>query len=313
MNTTISTNISHTEPRLLAMTFRSMKSTPPGLALGVVYLIVTILAVIGNTIVLLGFIVATSLHRKKSVFVVSLTCADFLTAFFAFLIFMDIPKSASLQVTNYCIFVTSVLSLTAIGIERYIAIVASPLVYASNVMTKSMLIVLILLWFVPLLVWILIFKFFHMDNSMVMDLITGIFVILLLFLNTSVYLAIYRYIKHQEKELRAFGRNFNRVKRTAHILKVFAIITGIMWMCWFPSFVLIVISFCVEQMRNDVWMYCTICVRILLRVNSMANPPIYWWQIPEYRKALREIRRNVGLIPTDISLSDLAQYLPTPV
>ncbi|KAJ8263303.1 hypothetical protein COCON_G00157600 [Conger conger] len=286
-------------------------------------LVIAVLAVLGNVLVCWAVCLNSNLQSITNFFVVSLAVADIAVGVLA------IPFSITIS-TGFCghfygcLFIacfvlvltqSSIFSLLAIAIDRYIAI-KIPLRYNSLVTGQRAKGIIAICWVLsviigltPMLGWN---KYTNPDNStapcptgmmaclfeavVVMDYMVyfNFFACVLvpLLLMLGIYLRIFMAARHQLKliELKAVHGEKSRstLQKEVHAAKSLAIIVGLFAVCWLPLHIINCFTlFCPGCDRPMVLiMYLAI---ILSHANSVVNPFIYAYRIREFRLTFRRI------------------------
>ncbi|KAJ8379527.1 hypothetical protein SKAU_G00003050 [Synaphobranchus kaupii] len=289
-------------------------------------LVIAVLAVLGNVLVCWAVCLNSNLQSITNFFVVSLAVADIAVGVLA------IPFSITIS-TGFCahfygcLFIacfvlvltqSSIFSLLAIAIDRYIAI-KIPLRYNSLVTGQRAKGIIAICWVLsviigltPMLGWnkytdptnstcptgmmeCLFEEVVVMDYMVYFNFFACVLVPLLLML--GIYLCIFMAARHQLKliELKAVHGEKSRstLQKEVHAAKSLAIIVGLFAVCWLPLHIINCFTlFCPHCDRPSVWiMYLAI---ILSHANSVVNPFIYAYRIREFRHTFRKIiRRHV--------------------
>ncbi|KAK6313012.1 adenosine A2a receptor a [Coregonus clupeaformis] len=292
----------------------------------VLELLIAILSVLGNVLVCWAVCLNSNLQSITNFFLVSLAVADIAVGV------LGIPFAIVISTgfcSNFygCLFIacfvlvltqSSIFSLLAIAIDRYIAI-KIPLRYNSLVTGQRAKGIIAVCWVLsiiigltPMLGWN---KFTERPNStcppglmeclfeevVVMDYMVyfNFFacVLMPLLLMLVIYLRIFMAARHQLKliELKAVhgGKSHSTLQKEIHAAKSLAIIVGLFAICWLPLHIINCFTlFCPQCTRPPLWIiYVAI---ILSHGNSVVNPFIYAYRIQEFRHTFqRVIRRHV--------------------
>lgn len=284
-------------------------------------LVIAVLAVLGNVLVCWAVCLNSNLQSITNFFVVSLAVADIAVGVLA------IPFSITIS-TGFCahfygcLFIacfvlvltqSSIFSLLAIAIDRYIAI-KIPLRYNGLVTGQRAKGIIAICWVLsiiigltPMLGWnkytkptnttcptgmreCLFEEVVVMDYMVYFNFFACVLVPLVLML--GIYLRIFMAARHQLKliELKAVHGEKSRstLQKEVHAAKSLAIIVGLFAVCWLPLHIINCFTlFCPECARPSVWiMYLAI---ILSHANSVVNPFIYAYRIREFRQTFRRI------------------------
>ncbi|XP_056319419.1 adenosine A2a receptor a [Danio aesculapii] len=289
-------------------------------------LLIALLSVLGNVLVCWAVGLNSNLQSITNFFVVSLAVADIAVGVLA--IPFSIAISTGFCANFYgCLFIacfvlvltqSSIFSLLAIAIDRYIAI-KIPLRYNSLVTGQRARGIIAICWVLsviigltPMLGWhktrsqaaqngtcppgmmeCLFEEVVVMDYMVYFNFFACVLVPLLLML--AIYLRIFMAARHQLKciESKAIPcelKSRSTLQKEVHAAKSLAIIVGLFAVCWLPLHIINCFTlFCPECDRPPALiMYLAI---ILSHANSVVNPFIYAYRIREFRQTFRKIVR----------------------
>ncbi|XP_017574607.1 adenosine A2a receptor a [Pygocentrus nattereri] len=287
-------------------------------------LLIALLSILGNVLVCWAVGLNTNLQSITNFFVVSLAIADITVGVLA--IPFSVVISTGFCANFYgCLFIacfvlvltqSSIFSLLAIAIDRYIAI-KIPLRYNSLVTGQRAKAIIAVCWVLsviigltPMLGWhkghrmelfnsscppgmieCLFEEVVIMDYMVYFNFFACVLVPLLLML--AIYLRIFMAARHQLKciELKAMPcelKSRSTLQKEVQAAKSLAIIVGLFAVCWLPLHIINCFTlFCPQCERPAVWiMYLAI---ILSHANSVVNPFIYAYRIREFRHTFRKI------------------------
>ncbi|XP_036163329.1 adenosine receptor A2a [Myotis myotis] len=295
----------------------------------VVELAIAVLAVLGNVLVCWAVWLNSNLQNVTNFFVVSLAAADIAVGVLAipFAITISIGFCAA---CHSCLFLacfvlvltqSSIFSLLAIAIDRYIAI-RIPLRYnglVTGARAKGIIAVCWVLSFAigltPMLGWnscswprddrnrsqvcgegqvaCLFEDVVPMNYMVYYNFFACVLVPLLLMLGIylRIFLAARRQLKQMESQPLPGGRTRSTLQKEVHAAKSLAIIVGLFALCWLPLHIVNCFTFfCPGCQHAPPWlMYLAI---ILSHSNSVVNPFIYAYRIREFRQTFRKIIRS---------------------
>ncbi|KAM8818427.1 adenosine receptor A2a isoform 1-T3 [Rhynchonycteris naso] len=295
----------------------------------VVELAIAVLAVLGNVLVCWAVWLNSNLQNVTNYFVVSLAAADIAVGVLAipFAITISIGFCA---VCHSCLFFacfvlvltqSSIFSLLAIAIDRYIAI-RIPLRYnglVTGARAKGIIAICWVLSFAigltPMLGWnsctlltedgnnsqiceadqvaCLFEDVVPMNYMVYYNFFACVLVPLLLMLGIylRIFLAARRQLKQMESQPLPGERARSTLQKEVHAAKSLAIIVGLFALCWLPLHIINCFTFfCPECSHAPPWlMYLAI---ILSHSNSVVNPFIYAYRIREFRQTFRKIIRS---------------------
>jgi len=199
------------------------------------------------------------------------------------------------KITAFCLCGVSLCTMTAISIDRFLA-VQYPMRYQAAITAKpSALNTLVVI------IWIHNFVFvgFYVWNWPVYFIMVATGVCLFISVSTFCYINIYRIVRHHQTRIQAQQQaaqqnatdgdtcNMMRMKRSALNTFIFYIA---MILCYFP----IIISLCVASIMSknlpEVWHLADTVVFL----NSLVNPLLYCWRLREIRMAVLKILRQMS-------------------
>ena len=263
------------------------------------------LAIGGNFLVVLAVFLDPNKNLRSPFnhFVASLGFADLLVGLLACPMSAVYPIAEGLKQTNqqyrvwmhmiYFITCTaSLLSLTALTFDRYVAIVY-PLVYRTKLSPLRAFLVSVLLWIASVLVsqiYLVVgdnkFRFVFANTAIAITFAA------LTFTNVKIY----KYLRCQIHTWKNWPNNTREnlvmkqaLQRERKTTRTLFVALGIFTACYLPSCVCIyVINFCctcdclfVNWARNIQW--------VLVLANSSVNPFVYAWKLRNFRKAFKSI------------------------
>ncbi|XP_006901488.1 PREDICTED: adenosine receptor A2a [Elephantulus edwardii] len=288
-----------------------------------VELAIAVLAILGNVLVCWAVWLNSNLQNVTNYFVVSLAAADIAVGVLAipFAITISMGFCAA---CHGCLFIacfvlvltqSSIFSLLAIAIDRYIAI-RIPLRYnglVTGTRAKGIIAVCWVLSFVigltPMLGWnkcgqkasnqscsavgqvtCLFEDVVPMNYMVYYNFLACVLVPLLAMLGIylRIFLAARRQLKQMESQPAPGERTRSTLQKEVHAAKSLAIIVGLFALCWLPLHVINCFTFFCPQLDHaPPWlMYLAI---ILSHSNSVVNPFIYAYRIREFRQTFRRI------------------------
>ncbi|XP_056303138.1 adenosine A2a receptor b [Danio aesculapii] len=299
----------------------------------VLELVIAILAVAGNVLVCWAVCLNSNLQSITNFFVVSLAVADIAVGVLA------IPFAVTISIgfcSNFhgCLFIacfvlvltqSSVFSLLAIAVDRYIAI-KIPLRYNSLVTGRRAKGIIAVCWILsvvigltPMFGWntsidagtntscpqgmteCLFEKVVTMGYMVYFNFFGCILIPLfaMLAIYTWIFTAARRQLRQMEQKLAHLQGHAHRegsssrstLQKEVHAAKSLAIIVGLFAVCWLPLHIINCFTlFCPQCDRPQDWvMYLAI---ILSHANSVINPFIYAYRIREFRQTFRRIIRQ---------------------
>uniref|UniRef100_A0A8C6R5C0 Adenosine receptor A2 n=1 Tax=Nannospalax galili TaxID=1026970 RepID=A0A8C6R5C0_NANGA len=295
-----------------------------------VELAIAVLAVLGNVLVCWAVWINSNLQNVTNYFVVSLAAADIAVGVLAIPFAITI-STGFCAACHGCLFFacfvlvltqSSIFSLLAIAIDRYIAI-RIPLRYnglVTGVRAKGIIAICWVLSFAigltPMLGWNSCSQVKGVENNTQQPCDEGqvtclfedvvpmnymvyynffAFVLVPLLLMLGIYLRIFlaarRQLKQMESQPLPGERARSTLQKEVHAAKSLAIIVGLFALCWLPLHVINCFTFfCPSCSHAPLWlMYLAI---VLSHSNSVVNPFIYAYRIREFRQTFRKIIRS---------------------
>lgn len=294
-----------------------------------VELAIAVLAVLGNVLVCWAVWLNSNLQNVTNYFVVSLAAADIAVGVLAIPFAITI-STGFCAACHGCLFIacfvlvltqSSIFSLLAIAIDRYIAI-RIPLRYNGLVTGSRAKGIIAICWVLsfaigltPMLGWnncsqpqeggnhsrdcgpgqvaCLFEDVVPMDYMVYYNFFACVLLPLLLMLGIylRIFLAARRQLKQMEGQPLPGERTRSTLQKEVHAAKSLAIIVGLFALCWLPLHIINCFTlFCPKCGHAPPWlMYLAI---ILSHTNSVVNPFIYAYRIREFRQTFRRIIRS---------------------
>ncbi|XP_019949197.1 adenosine A2a receptor a [Paralichthys olivaceus] len=296
----------------------------------ILYIILEVLiaafSVLGNVLVCWAVCLNSNLQTITNFFVVSLAVADIAVGVLA-IPFAIVISTGFCSNFYGCLFIacfvlvltqSSIFSLLAIAIDRYIAI-KLPLRYNSLVTGQRARGIIAICWVLsiiigltPMMGWHRMTERGNSSVSCLPGLMKCLFeevvemkymvyfnffacVLIPLLLMLAIYLRIFMAARYQLKLMEgkaAHGeKSGSTLQKEVQAAKSLAIIVGLFAVCWLPLHIINCFTlFCPECDRPPAWiMYVAI---ILSHANSVVNPFIYAYRIREFRQTFRKIIRR---------------------
>ncbi|XP_028313207.1 adenosine A2a receptor a [Gouania willdenowi] len=287
-------------------------------------LLIAIFSVLGNVLVCWAVCLNSNLQTITNFFVVSLAVADIAVGVLA------IPFAIAISTgfcSNFygCLFIacfvliltqSSIFSLLAIAIDRYIAI-QIPLRYNSLVTGERARGIIAICWVLSIFIGLTPMMGWHklpssingtclpglmqclfeevvaMDYMVYFNFFACVLIPLLLML--AIYLCIFMAARHQLKlmDMKAIhgGKSRSTLQKEIQAAKSLAIIVGLFAFCWLPLHIINCFTlFCQHCPHAPPWIL-NIAI-ILTHANSVVNPFIYAYRIHEFRQTFRKIIRR---------------------
>ncbi|XP_033110405.1 beta-4C adrenergic receptor-like [Anneissia japonica] len=249
---------------------------------------VSAFAIILNFIVMVIFATSKKLWKKQNIFIFSLVMTDILGNLGMCLGVFEKSTKENIHYESHgnhgeviWIYVafssTSMLTLAAVAMDRFIALVWKPFNYDCIITVRRCIIVCIMLWIIPFITYSLI-------GVQHMTMLFSISFYLSLLLISCLYIKIFQCLNKSNSAV--LQQNPEECKRSKKLLKTFLIIIGAFVICWLPISVQNVI-FTAGECGNS--KNCLTILSIFMNIstlNSLANPIIYWLRLSEFRSAV---------------------------
>ncbi|XP_068165846.1 adenosine A2a receptor a [Antennarius striatus] len=288
----------------------------------VLELLIAVFSMLGNVLVCWAVCLNSNLQSITNFFVVSLAVADIAVGILA-IPFSIVISTGFCSYFFGCLFIacfvlvltqSSIFSLLAIAIDRYIAI-KIPLRYNSLVTGQRAQGIIAICWVLSIVIGLTPMMGWHKQskstNSTVCPpgLMKCLFeevvlmeymvyfnffacVLIPLLLMLAIYLCIFMAARHQLKLIEVHGeKSRSTLQKEVQAAKSLAIIVGLFVVCWLPLHIINCFTlFCPQCPRPPPGiMYVAI---ILSHANSVVNPFIYAYRIREFRQTFRKIIRR---------------------
>nr|XP_033813356.1 adenosine receptor A2a [Geotrypetes seraphini]XP_033813357.1 adenosine receptor A2a [Geotrypetes seraphini]XP_033813358.1 adenosine receptor A2a [Geotrypetes seraphini]XP_033813359.1 adenosine receptor A2a [Geotrypetes seraphini]XP_033813360.1 adenosine receptor A2a [Geotrypetes seraphini] len=287
--------------------------------------LIALLAILGNTLVCWAVWLNSNLQNATNYFVVSLAAADIAVGVLAIPFAITI-STGFCALFHGCLFIacfvlvltqSSIFSLLAIAIDRYIAI-RIPLRYNGLVTSQRANGIIAICWVLsfiigltPMLGWhnrneeesnctkpmvtCLFEKVVTMDYMVYFNFFACVLGPLLLMLGIylKIFMAARRQLKQMELNILHGERSRSILQKELHAAKSLAIIVGLFAFCWLPLHTINCVTlFCPKCTRPPLWLM-NLAI-ILSHFNSVVNPLIYAYRIREFRHTFRKIiKQNI--------------------
>ncbi|XP_033113746.1 adrenocorticotropic hormone receptor-like [Anneissia japonica] len=237
-----------------------------------------------NLLVFIVLITDTKLHKKQNAFIGLLSLADMSYSISTFLAIHKNPVGSGYRGVLWSIadgaLLTSVLALAAIAIDRYIALIWAPFRYNIIVTPKRCVTVCLLLVFGPFVLFSIIYAFF--DNTTANVTITCVTAAIII-MNTCIYRNIYKQLQRKQVGIPVMQQDLEESKK---LLMTFTIIVGIFIITWTPLIILTLTTGVLGLFGNGRSYFLMMIIGYEIgMVNSLANPIIYWFRMPTFRRA----------------------------
>ena len=281
-------------------------STPLSIVLGVANATIGVVAVFGNLLVLFVFYKDKKLHSRSSCCLLSLVMTDFLVGcllqpLFLFQLFVkDARGMCGLNTFRRFIMAllmgASMSSIALISFDRYL-LLSKGNQYSSYMTPRKMTLLICLCWFLPALSPLLNYTF---AGHGFFSAVIFVYTFLMLLIISWSYFTIMRIVKKNESQLalslskEECSRNLSasksriRAARAVMVILLCFVLSNAPLACYLAIIAGSSIagkSF-LEPRIIDVLYAATISITL---VNSVINPIIYYYRIPNFRRYLRKV------------------------
>ncbi|XP_030846737.1 proteinase-activated receptor 1-like [Strongylocentrotus purpuratus] len=194
-----------------------------------------------------------------------------------------------LKVIFHCAILVSVLSVLAVACYRFIAIAFDPFGSRNLVTTPRCIVGSVLMW-VLLVVPMLVLKYCSSVYDTFLLLINPIIMFTSLAITAFCYIMTYKDISGAGRDAGGLDQIKSRLKENRKVLATFAVITLTSCVCW--------IVHCFHDILQIYSIYyenIDAVSNILVALNFVIDPVIYWWRLEEFRAVLYKMVCRSGL------------------
>lgn len=255
----------------------------------------------GNILVLTAIKKTPSIRSSSITMLCSLAVSDLLVGFIVQPFFLAslltrvflIEKIS--KITAFCLCGVSLCTMTAISIDRFLAL-QYPMRYQATITAhqRALNTLIVIIWLHNF-----VFSGFYVWNWPLYFIMIATGVCLFILVSTFCYIRIYRIVRRHQIQIQAQqqaaqqntteGDNSNMVRMKRSALNTFIFYIA-MVLCYFP----IIISLCAASITSkdlpEVWHLADTVVFL----NSSVNPLLYCWRLGEIRKAVLKIFRQMS-------------------
>ncbi|CAH3147993.1 unnamed protein product, partial [Porites lobata] len=271
----------------------SARSYQVDIAFVVVFCILALMIVFGNSLVIGAFQVNPRLRTASNMLLISLATADILIGTITVPLYVYISVTNDHQLhTVYLIFdiicgVSSVLNLTAISLERCYALIYP--IKHRIISKRSLLAVIFGVWVLASFAGSMVE--FPLQTGVKGLIITVTFLFVPLIVILAAYGKIFRIARAH-----AHGRGTSSFKKDLRIAKTVAVVTGLFIICWTPFFgINFAVGLCssssigCEVLTKIPLTFIVRIIKWLQYGNSVCNPIVYGLRNREFRQTFRKI------------------------
>ncbi|XP_028391114.1 histamine H2 receptor-like [Dendronephthya gigantea] len=257
-------------------------------------------SIIGNLVVSVSFMMFRNLRSMTNYFLVSLSVSDILVAILVipfYLVyqlyqprqFFTPDRMALLnfwKIMDFFLCLTSVCTLTAISVERNLAI-SQPFYYTKLISPIRVYVTIAFLWMFAMTVSVTtrLDPFGEKSNLSVFIVVTGYILPLMIIL--VMYAQIWLVARRQARRLRQDGALATDFKA----IKTIAIVIGTFFLCYTPNMVLVIwFHFSLKPAPSP---YFVTTGKWLIYLNSCVNPIIYSCFNKTYRRGFKRLFQTI--------------------
>lgn len=255
----------------------------------------------GNILVLTAIKKTPSIRSSSITMLCSLAVSDLLVGFIVQPFFLASLLTRVFlierisKITAFCLCGVSLCTMTAISIDRFLAL-QYPMRYQATITAhqRALNTLIVIIWLHNF-----VFSGFYVWNWPLYFIMIATGVCLFILVSTFCYIRIYRIVHRHQIQIQAQqqaaqqntteGDNSNMVRMKRSALNTFIFYIA-MVLCYFP----IIISLCVASITSkdlpEVWHLADTVVFL----NSSVNPLLYCWRLGEIRKAVLKIFRQMS-------------------
>lgn len=255
----------------------------------------------GNILVLTAIKKTPSIRSSSITMLCSLAVSDLLVGFIVQPFFLASLLTRVFlierisKITAFCLCGVSLCTMTAISIDRFLAL-QYPMRYQATITAhqRALNTLIVIIWLHNF-----VFSGFYVWNWPLYFIMIATGVCLFILVSTFCYIRIYRIVHRHQIQIQAQqqaaqqntteGDNSNMVRMKRSALNTFIFYIA-MVLCYFP----IIISLCAASITSkdlpEVWHLADTVVFL----NSSVNPLLYCWRLGEIRKAVLKIFRQMS-------------------
>lgn len=255
----------------------------------------------GNILVLTAIKKTPSIRSSSITMLCSLAVSDLLVGFIVQPFFLASLLTRVFlierisKITAFCLCGVSLCTMTAISIDRFLAL-QYPMRYQATITAhqRALNTLIVIIWLHNF-----VFSGFYVWNWPLYFIMIATGVCLFILVSAFCYIRIYRIVRRHQIQIQAQqqaaqqntteGDNSNMVRMKRSALNTFIFYIA-MVLCYFP----IIISLCVASITSkdlpEVWHLADTVVFL----NSSVNPLLYCWRLGEIRKAVLKIFRQMS-------------------
>ena len=274
-------------------------------SLSAVNILLSITATLGNSLILVALHKESSLHPPSKLLYRCLATTDLLIGLVTQPLYATYWMSLvhehwslcrysnyATGVTGYVLCLVSLLTLTAISVDRLLALLLR-LRYKEIVTLRRTYIILAIFWFVSLFAGL-----FLLLNYTITIWCSFIISLFCLVTSTASYTKIFRALSHHQAQIQDYAQQQPSQPNALNMARYRKAVYSALWVqlvlvvCYVPNkAVEIVMSLSLKRLSN--FMVIRGMTNVLVFFNSTLNPFLYCWKISEVRRAVKQTIRQV--------------------
>ena len=259
--------------------------------IGLVNVPLMLISILVNALVLASIKRTPSIRSTSTIFLCSLAVSDFLVGVIGQPIYIcdlltEYSSFSQLSpVLGYSLCTVSLLTLTAISIDRLLA-VHFHLRYPTLVTKSRVKFILALIWLFSFIVS----GFNHWSKS-VYHLLVAPLIFICLIISTCCYIKIYQIVRRHQSVIQAQQRSMQSnnnegddvhvVELQKSVLNTFVFYIALI-ICYSPAYILLTLNGVLNMKWQPEWNFAT----TVIFANSAVNLFLYFWRLPKLRKAV---------------------------
>ena len=257
-----------------------------------------LISILVNALVLASIKRTPSIRSTSTIFLCSLAVSDFLAGVIGQPIYIcdlltEYSSFSQLSpVLGYSLCTVSLLTLTAISIDRLLA-VHFHLRYPTLVTKSRVKFILVVIWLFSFVV-----SGFNLWSKRVYHLLVAPVIFICLIISTCCYIRIYQIVRRHRSVIQAQQRSMQSnnnegddvhvVELQKSVLNTFVFYIALI-ICYSPAYILLTLNGVLNMKWQPEWNFAT----TVIFANSAVNPFLYFWRLPKLRKAVVNIIRQM--------------------
>ena len=274
-------------------------------SLSAVNILLSITATLGNSLILVALHKESSLHSPSKLLYRCLATTDLLIGLVTQPLYATYWMSLvhehwslcrysnyATGVTGYVLCLVSLLTLTAISVDRLLALLLR-LRYKEIVTLRRTYIILAIFWFISLFAGL-----FLLLNYTITIWCSFIISLFCLVTSTASYTKIFRALSHHQAQIQDYAQQQPSQPNALIMARYRKAVYSALWVqlvlvvCYVPNITVeIVISLSLKGLSN--FIVIRGMANVLVFFNSTLNPFLYCWKISEVRRAVKQTIRQV--------------------